>query len=91
MSNSGTNKIRITKRYKDWSPKAGIEEVDTVEISGGSEGSAMFVTKVNATEKLDYEIVDYEVALISRMERPEIIKNPSGGGTGKLMVKGKDF
>ncbi len=85
------NKIRIVKRYKAWSPFAGIEEADVVEIEDGAEGAARFVTAVNASDKLDYEIIDYEVALITRMERPELLKNPTGGGVGKVLLPGKDY
>lgn len=85
------NKIRIVKRYNHLSPKVGIEEADIVEVEGGSEGAAMFVSKINASSKIDYEIIDWEVALITNMEGPEIITNPSGGGTGKVLLPGKDF
>ncbi|UXO93782.1 hypothetical protein Pan1_67 [Pseudanabaena phage Pan1] len=85
------NKIRIVKKYRAWHPKAGIEEADVVEIEGGAEGAARFVTAVNANRDHEFEIIDYEVALITKMERPEIIKNPTGGGTGKLLLPGKDF
>jgi len=80
------NRIRIVKRYNNLSPKVGIEEADTVEIEGGAQGAAMFVSKINANSKIDYEIIDWEVALITSMEGPEILKNPSGGGTGKLIL-----
>lgn len=85
------NKIRIVKRYKNDSPKAGIEEADIVEIEGGAEGAARFVTAVNASSAHDWEIIDYEVALLTKMERPEIIKNPTGGGKGKVLLPGKDY
>lgn len=85
------NKIRIVKRYKDWSPYAGIEEADIVEIEGGSDGAARFITAVNASDKLDYQIIDYEVALLTKMEGPEVLSNPTGGGIGRLLVPGKDF
>lgn len=85
------NKIRIVKRYRSWHPKSGIEEADIVEIEGGAEGAARFVTAVNANEKHDFEIIDYEVALITKMERPEILKNPTGGGIGRVLLPGKDF
>lgn len=80
------NSIRIVKRYNDKSPKSGIEEADVVNIEGGAEGAAMFVSKVNANSRLDYEIIDWEVALISKMQRPEILTNKTGGGTGKLIL-----
>jgi len=80
------NQIRIVKRYNHLSPKVGIEEADIVEIEGGAQGAAMFVSKINANSKIDYEIIDWEVALITSMEGPEILKNPSGGGTGKLIL-----
>lgn len=86
-----SNRIRIVKQYKSTSPKAGIEEADTLTIEGGAEGAALFVTRVNMNDRLDYTIIDYEVALVSKMERPEIITNKSGGATGKLLVPGKDF
>ena len=85
------NKIRIVKRYNNLSPKVGIEEADVVEIEGGAKGAANFVSKVNANSRIDYEIIDWEVALITKMERPEVIKNPSGGGVGKVLLPGKDF
>ena len=85
------NRIRIVKRYKAGTPKSGIEEADVVDIEGGADGAARFVTAVNANRKLDWQIIDYEVALITKMERPEIITNPSGGGVGKLLVPGKDY
>jgi len=80
------NRIRIVKRYNHLSPKVGIEEADVVEIEGGSEGAAMFVSKINANSRIDYEIIDWEVALITNMEGPEVINNPTGGGTGKLIM-----
>lgn len=80
------NKIRIVKRYNHLSPKVGIEEADIVEIEGGAEGAANFVSKINASQKIDYEIIDWEVALITKMEGPEVIKNPTGGGVGKLIL-----
>lgn len=85
------NKIRIVKRYKNTSPKAGIEEADIVEIEGGAEGAAQFVARVNANPRHEYEIIDYEVALITKMERPEIVTNKTGGATGKVLLPGKDF
>lgn len=85
------NKIRIVKRYRNGSPKAGIEEADVVEIEGGAEGCARFVAAINANPNHDFEIIDYEVALITKMERPEILKNPTGGGVGKVLLPGKDF
>lgn len=85
------NKIRIVKRYKAGTPKAGIEEADIVELNGGAEGAARFVTAVNANPRQEYEIIDYEVALITQMERPEVITNPTGGATGKLLLPGKDY
>lgn len=85
------NRIRIVKRYRNGSPKAGIEEADVVDIEGGAEGAARFVTAINANPNHDFEIIDYEVALITKMERPEILKNPTGGGVGKVLLPGKDF
>lgn len=79
------NRIRIVKRYNNNSPKAGITEADVVEIEGGAEGAARFVTSINANPNVDFEIIDYEVALITKMERPEILINNTGGGTGKLI------
>lgn len=84
------NKIRIVKRYT-MGPKAGIEEADIVEIEGGAEGAAQFVSRINANPRHEFEIIDYEVVLITKMERPEIIKNPTGGGVGKVLLPGKDF
>lgn len=83
------NRIRIVKRYKNTSPKAGIEEADVVEIEGGASGAASFVSKINANPRHEFEIIDWEVALITSMEGPEVIKNPTGGGTGKLILPGK--
>lgn len=80
------NRIRIVKRYKNTSPKAGIEEADVVDIEGGADGAARFVTSINANPNHDFEIIDYEVALITSMEGPEILKNPTGGGTGKVIL-----
>lgn len=80
------NRIRIVKRYKNTSPKAGIEEADVVDIEGGADGAARFVTSINANPNHDFEIIDYEVALITKMEGPEILKNPTGGGTGKVIL-----
>jgi len=80
------NRLRIVKRYNHLSPKAGIEEADVVEIEGGAEGAAMFVSKINANSRIDYEIIDWEVALITKMEGPEVIKNETGGATGKLIL-----
>lgn len=83
------NRIRIVKRYNNLSPKSGIEEADVVEIEGGAEGAAMFVSKINANSRIDYEIIDWEVALITKMECPEVIKNSTGGATGKLILPGQ--
>lgn len=80
------NRIRIVKRYKNTSPKAGIEEADVVDIEGGADGAARFVTSINSNPNHDFEIIDYEVALITKMEGPEILKNPTGGGTGKVIL-----
>lgn len=85
------NKIRIVKRYRNDHPKAGIEEADVVEIDGGAEGAARFVSAINANPRHDFEIIDYEVALITKMERPEILTNPTGGGIGRVLLPGKDF
>lgn len=85
------NKIRIVKRYKNGSPKAGIEEADIVEIEGGSDGAARFITAINANPDHDFEIIDYEIALLTKMERPEIVTNPTGGATGRVLLPGKDF
>ena len=85
------NKIRIVKRYRAGTPKAGIEEADIVEIEGGSEGAARFVTAINANPRHEFEIIDYEIALITKMEGPEIITNPTGGGLGRVLLPGKDF
>jgi hypothetical protein len=85
------NRIRIVKRYKNTSPKAGIEEVDIIEIEDGADGAARFVTAINANPNHEFEIIDYEAALITKIERPEVITNPTGGGTGKVLLPGKDF
>lgn len=85
------NRIRIVKRYNNNSPKAGIIEADVVEIEGGAEGAARFVTMVNANPRQEYEIIDYEVALITKMENPEVLENRTGGGIGKVLLPGKDF
>lgn len=79
--------LRIVKRYNHRSNGlAGVEIADTANIpEGGPSECAAFVTAVNASKTLDYEIIDYEVALISKMERPEILTNPTGGATGKLL------
>lgn len=84
------NKIRIVKKYTD-GPLAGCEEADVVDIEGGAVGAARFVTMVNATPHIPYEIIDWEVALITKMENPELLSNPTGGRTGKLLLPGKDF
>lgn len=84
------NKIRIVKRYKN-GPKVGIEEADVVEIEGGSAGAAAFVSRINANPRHEFEIIDYEVALVTSMDRPEILTNPTGGATGKVLLPGKDF
>lgn len=83
-------KIRIVKKYTD-GPMAGIEEADVVNIEGGAEGCARFISAINANPRVPYEIVDYEVVLITRMERPEILTNPTGGRLGKILLPGKDF
>ena len=80
------NRIRIVKKYNHLSPKSGIEEADVVEIEGGSEGAAMFVSKINANSRIDYQIIDWEVALITKMEGPEVLNNKTGGATGKLIM-----
>jgi hypothetical protein len=80
------NRIRIVKRYNNLSPMSGIEEADVVEIEGGSAGAARFVIGINASPTIDYEIIDWEVVLITKMEGPEIIKNETGGATGKLIM-----
>ena len=82
-----SNKIRIVKRYRSWHPKAGIEEADVVEIEGGAAGAAQFVSRINANERHDFEIIDYEVALITQLEGPEILTNPTGGGKGRVVRK----
>lgn len=86
-----SNKIRIVKRYRAGTPKAGIEEADIVEIAGGSEGAAQFVSRVNANPHHEFEIIDWEIALITKMDGPEVITNPTGGGVGKVLLPGKDF
>ena len=78
-------KISIVKRYRSWHHKAGIEEADYVELED-SNACAEFVTAVNANDKCEFEIIDYSVALIAKMETPEILKNPTGGGVGKLIL-----
>lgn len=85
------NHIRIVKRYRDGGPKAGIIEADTVEIEGGADGAARFVSRINANPRHDFEIIDYDVHLVTEMERAEILINPTGGGVGKVLLPGKDF
>lgn len=80
------HKIRIVKRYKNNSPHHGIEEADIVEIEGGADGAARFVTAVNLNDKNDFEIIDWDIPLITKLEGPEILTNPTGGGTGKLIL-----
>lgn len=80
------NRIRIVKRYNNLSPMSGIEEADVVEIEGGSAGAANFVSKINASCRMDYEIIDWEVVLITKMEGPEVLKNDTGGAIGKLIM-----
>lgn len=78
--------LRIVKRYNHRSNGlAGVEVADTVNLPGaGSHECAQFVTRVNSNDELDYEIIDYEVALISKMDAPEILTNPTGGKVGKI-------
>jgi len=80
------NKIEITKQYRSTSPKAGIIETDTVEVEGGADGAARFVSRINANPRHEFEIIDYNVKLVTKLEGPRIIKNPTGGGTGKLIT-----
>ena len=80
------SRIRIVKEYKSWSPKAGIIEADSVTIGGGADACARFVTAANASDALDYRIIDYEVPLISKMSAPEILENRTGGRKGKIKV-----
>lgn len=81
-----TRSIRIVKRYRDWTPRAGIIEVDTVAIAGGAAECAAFVTKINANHRHEFEIIDYGVAWTSDSTR-EIIENPTGGHVGSLGTK----
>ena len=81
--------FRIIKKHTD-GPMAGIVEADTVDVKDRT-AMALFVLAVNANPQIHYEIIDYEQALISSMENPEVLENPTGGRLGKLLVPGKDF
>lgn len=75
--------VRITKQYNNRSPKNGVIEVDKIEFNS-IDDAALFVTKVNSSKTIDYEVIDYEAALIGGKTAPEIISNPTGGMTGKI-------
>ena len=75
--------VRIIKQYNHRSPKNGIIETDSIDFKGIEE-AARFVTGVNANKKLDYDIIDYSRVLIGGGSK-EIITNPTGGYTGKLI------
>ncbi len=83
-------KFRIVKKHTD-GPMAGIVEADTVDIEGGRGAMALWVLAVNVNPQIHFEIIDYEQALISNMENPEVLENPTGGRLGKLLLPGKDF
>ena len=74
--------IRIVKQYNNRSAKNGIIEVDQLSFES-LDAAAQFISKVNANRKIDYDIIDYERALITSGNK-EIIVNPTGGYMGKL-------
>lgn len=79
--------IRITKQYNNRSSKNGLIEVDKIEFDS-IDDAAQFVSKVNANNNIDFEIIDYDAALISTGQNtPEIIHNPTGGGVGKINIQ----
>jgi len=82
-------KFRIIKKHTD-GPMASIVEADTIDMADRA-AMAQFALAVNSNPQVPYEIVDYEQALISTMENPELLENPTGGRLGKLLLPGKDF
>ena len=76
--------VRITKEYNNRSPKNGIIEVDKLEFNS-LDDAALWVTKVNANNSIDFNIIDYEAASIHvGKSGPEVISNPTGGALGKI-------
>lgn len=75
--------VRIVKEYNNKSPLNGVHEVDFVDFAS-AEDAALFVTRINANDKLDFEIVDYDFSGLITGGKGEIIMNPTGGYVGLL-------
>lgn len=74
-------KWRIVKRYNNLSPMNGVEVADYVEFVDAT-AVARFVAGVNSNKEVDFDIIDYERALLG--QGMEILANPTGGRTGKV-------
>lgn len=55
--------MRITKRYNNLSPLNGMLVNDKIEFNTREDGAA-FVRAVAANDELDWELVDYEWAIV---------------------------
>lgn len=75
--------LRITKKYNNRSPLAGIIEVDKVQVESREAGER-FITATKCQRGVPYDIIDWEYVLIDLADGPEIIENPTGGRIGKM-------
>lgn len=77
--------MRIVKEYNNRSPLSGIIEADTVSFKSRADGYA-FVDRVQRQSKegsLDWDLIDYEWALITEGVN-EVLVNNTGGRIGVI-------
>lgn len=82
--------LRIVKQYNKRSPLNGIVETDKLSFETKRNGLSWLksITELNKLGKLDWDLIDYEWALITEGGGNEILKNPTGGYIGKLHKPG---
>ena len=77
--------LRIVKEYNNQSQLAGVVQTDCIPFAS-KEAALRWVKNVNQLNlqgRLDWDLIDYEFALIED-GCSEILENPTGGYTGAL-------
>lgn len=78
--------LRITKKYNNKSPLRGIVIIDKVTLQSKDDLRRFLagIKKASQHGSLDWDVVDWEWALVDTAKGAEVLQNPTGGRTGKL-------
>lgn len=78
--------LRIVQQYNNQSRLGGIIQSDTISFDTKEDGLRWLsrIAELNQQGKLDWDLIDYEWALLASTNC-EILENPTGGFVGSLL------